>query len=123
MSKSKMVDDFGIEDELAEKIILEAKKELERSWVDEFVYMIDGEPIHVGETVYEKRRGWSGVPLEIVDFEDRTTYAVAIVKGANGWNVKGSISKKYGDARIRRISLRKLTREYNSMVSWSERDS
>ena len=68
-------------------------------------------PIKVGNIVYHKKLGWSGVPMEVLERDSNT----ALCKGAKGWNVNGLYSTKYG-VYVKRFAINNLTHEPNSMV-------
>lgn len=73
----------------------------------------------VGDIVYQKKRGWSGVPMEILSFNDVSTpsgvITQALCRGANGWAVDGLYSVEHG-AYVRRFAVKNLTRIPNSAV-------
>jgi hypothetical protein len=45
----------------------------------------DGQTIEIGDTVYENRRGWSGVPMRVLEFRR--------VRAANGGMLNWAVCK------------------------------
>ncbi len=75
--------------------------------------------IKIGDIVYQKKRGWSGVPMEVVELIQVTSrhgmVTQALCKGAQGWSVNGLYSSKYG-IRVEHYSLEYLTHTPNSAI-------
>ena len=67
------------------------------------------EKIEVDDTVYRKKRGWSGLPMKVLEVDDK----VALCKGTSGWTVNGLFSEKY-KTYVQRHALTKLTHVPNS---------
>ncbi len=65
--------------------------------------------IKVGDIVYQRKLGWSGVPMEVVELTSLT----AVCKGAYGWGLNGLLSSKHR-ARINEYLLTILTHVPNS---------
>lgn len=87
----------------------------------------DGSFIRTGSIVYEKKKGWSGVPLKVVGIEqgvkdEHGAMRVYVVcTGAEGWSVNGLYSEKYGE-RVKRLSTGFLTSEENFYGTHDRRD-
>ncbi len=67
--------------------------------------------IKVGDIVYQKKKGWSGVPMKVVALTRETAYC----KGAKGWGLNGLFSIKYR-ARVNRYHISQLTHEPDSQL-------
>ena len=72
--------------------------------------------IEVGDIVYEKKSGWSGVPMEVLELNIVDTphgfISQALCIGAKGWGLNGLYSEKY-DARVKRLAVANLTHRLN----------
>ncbi len=81
--------------------------------------MSDKQEIKVGDIVYQKRRGWSGVPMEVLELE--TVIAPfglvpqALCKGVRGWGVNGLYSWFY-KTEVARFAVANLTHTPNSAM-------
>ncbi len=69
------------------------------------------EEIKVGDIVYQKKIGWSGLPMEVLSFGKLT----ALCKGAQGWTLNGLWSLEHA-ARVKRLARRNLTHTRNSAM-------
>jgi len=79
--------------------------------------------IKVGDIVYQKKRGWSGVPMRVLELNVVDTphgqVAQALCRGARGWGaVDGLHSEKYG-VRVARYAVTNLTHVANSALGGS----
>ena len=64
--------------------------------------------IKVGDIVYQKKKGWSGVPMRVVALAGESAFC----KGAKGWGVNGLFSIKYR-ARVNHYHISQLTHKPN----------
>lgn len=68
--------------------------------------------IEVGDIVYQKKRGWSGVPMQVLELNEipgkHGMFTQALCKGAQGWDVDGLYSEKYR-VRVERFAVANLT--------------
>ena len=87
--------------------------------------MLDPQEIKVGDIVYQMKRGWSGVPMEVVELIQITspsgTVTQALCKGAQEWGVAGLYSAKYG-THVKHYTLDYLTHTPNSAVGGNHVD-
>ena len=67
--------------------------------------------IKIGDVVYQKKRGWSGVPMRVVAINGTTIFC----KGAKGWGLNGLYSIKY-QARVNHYQTANLAHEPNSAL-------
>ena len=70
------------------------------------------EKIKVNDVVYQKKRGWSGVPMRVLELDD----TVALCKGALGWTVAGLFSGKH-KAYVERYAIKNLTHAPDSEMT------
>jgi hypothetical protein len=73
--------------------------------------------LKTGDIVYQKKRGWSGVPMRILELNQVNTpngeITQALCRGAKGFGVSGLYSERYR-AYVRRFAISNLTKEPNS---------
>lgn len=67
--------------------------------------------IKVGDIVYQTKRGWSGVSMEVVALFKIT----AVCKGAKGYGLNGLYSQKY-QAYVNHYPIANLTHEPDSAL-------
>ncbi len=72
--------------------------------------------IKVGDIVYQRKSGWSGVPMKVLELMTVDTpngsVAQALCRGARGWGVAGLFSLEH-KAYVERFALNNLTHTSN----------
>lgn len=75
--------------------------------------------IQVGDKVYQKKRGWSGLPMLVLEINKVNTpngeIEQALCRGTDGWSVTGLYNNKH-KCYVERYAVKNLTHEYNSAV-------